>query len=118
MTIGDTSQPTLWEGAPQTLTSAATGGRMAPRYRVTSSHLFVESGVLTTNSQQLALADVRDVDLRQSMTQKARGIGDVTVHTNTPAGSIVLESIKDPKAVRDIINRAANEARTPRRREV
>jgi len=117
MTIGDANEPTLWEGTSQTLTGAATGGRAAARYRVAQWHLYFESGLITTNSQQVPLAQVRDVDVKQSMTQKARGLGDVIVHVTTQPAPVVMESVKDPKQVRDIVNRATAEARAYHQRQ-
>jgi hypothetical protein len=66
-----------------------------------------------TDSQQIALSLVFDVDVKQSMTQKARGIGDVLVHVNHGSGSetITLEAIKDPKQVRDLINQTVTKAK-------
>lgn len=111
MSIGDANQPTLWEGTSQTIAGAATGGKAASRYRITPWQLFFETGMMTTNSQQVPLADVRDIDLRQSMTQKARGVGDVVVHLNNHP-PVTMESIRDAKVVRDVLNRAASEARS------
>lgn len=117
MTIGDVNEPTLWEGTSQSLAGAATGGKIGARYRVAQWHLYFETGLITTNSQQVPLNAVRDVDVKQSMTQKARGVGDVVVHVNTQPQPVVMESIKDPKQVRDIINRAAGEARAHYQRQ-
>jgi len=50
------------------------------RYKLTPHYLFFEKGVVRTDSQQVPVADVMDVDVRQSMTQKARGVGSVVVH--------------------------------------
>lgn len=116
-TIGDPAEPTLWEGAAQTLAGAATGGKVAARYRITKWHLYFESGLITTNSQQVPMHLIRDVDVRQSMTQKARGVGDVLVHVLTEQSPVVMVSVQDPKAVRDIVNRAASEARAHYQRQ-
>jgi len=114
MTIGNSNERTLWEGQSQTLTGAATGGKLSStRYRVTPEHLYIEKGVVRTDSQQIPLVAVHDVDVMQSMTQKARGIGDVTVHVAHAGGRevVTLEAVKEPKQVRDIVNRAAADAR-------
>jgi len=109
--IGDPTEQTLWEGTAQTLTGAATGGRVGARYRVTAWHLYFETGLVTTNSQQVPLAGVRDVDVKASMTQKARGIGDVVVHLTDQPQPVTMEAVRDPKQVRDIVNQAAAAAR-------
>jgi uncharacterized membrane protein YdbT with pleckstrin-like domain len=107
------TEETLWEGTSATLTSVATKGKVATKYRLTTHSLYVESGVLSTNAQQIPLLSVHDVDMKQSMTQKARGVGDVLVHVTRPGHIEVmtLEAIKDPRDVRDKINNAVQAAR-------
>ncbi len=117
MSIGNTDEATLWEGSSQTFAAAATGGRGGRRYRITPWHLFYETGFVTTNSQQVPLVGVRDVDVRASMTQKARGVGDIVVHLTNQPEPVIMESIKDAKQVRDIINRAAADARAYHQRQ-
>ncbi|MEV1198475.1 SHOCT domain-containing protein [Microbispora rosea] len=106
-------EQTLWEGISQSLTSAAMGGRMAPKYRLTTFHLYFERGMLSTDSQQVPVHMVADIDVRQTMTQKARGVGDVIVHVHRPTGyeRAVLESVHDPRGVAQVINQAAHQAR-------
>lgn len=104
----------LWEGAPQTLTAMATGGKVqGTRYRLTPLALHIERGLVRTDSQQVPLTAVYDIDVKQSMTQKARGVGDVVVHVNTGAHAetVTLEQVQDPKQVRDLINRTVAGAR-------
>lgn len=109
MTIGDPNEATLWEGQAEDLKNKSTGGKLAPKYRLTPWHLYVERGLVRTDSQQVQLVTVSDVDVKQTMTQKALGVGTVTVHH---AGQLtVLESVRDPKTLRDLVNRAAGEAR-------
>lgn len=119
MSIGNPQEPTLWEGASQTLTSLASGGKVSPaRYRVTPLRIYFEKGVVRTDSQEIPLAQVTDVDLKQSMTQKARGIGDVVVHVLRGTGTelVTLEAVQNPKNVRDVVNNAAREARLAEQR--
>ncbi|MGW5259705.1 SHOCT domain-containing protein [Microbispora sp. NPDC004025] len=103
----------IWEGASQSLTAAATGGRMAPRYRLTTVYLYFERGMLSTDSQQVPVHMIADIDFRQSLTQKARSVGDVIVHVHRPNGyeRVVLESVSDPRGVTQAINHAAHQAR-------
>lgn len=99
----------LWEG--KGLPMAAVGGG---RYRLTRTHLYFEKGLLSTNAQQVPIADVADVDLRQSMTQKARGLGDVLVHVQRTHGAkevAVISDIPNPRHVQQLINQVSSEAR-------
>lgn len=105
---------TIWQSQSQTLTSAATGGRaVRGRYRLTSEFLFFERGTLRTDAQQVPIVAVLDVDLKQSITQKARSVGDVVVHIQRTSGVelVTMESIPQPKEAQRIINEHARAAR-------
>jgi hypothetical protein len=58
---------------------------------------------------------VRDVDVKQSVTQKARGVGDVVVRVQhsdyTGRSQVALESVEKPREVRDLLNGHAQTAR-------
>jgi hypothetical protein len=58
----------------------------AGRYWLTPHHLLFEKGALRTDSQQVPVSGVVDVDVRQSMTQKARGVFTVLVHIQRSRG--------------------------------
>jgi len=76
----DDNETTVWEGSSRNMTSAASGGRLSScRYRLTNKALYFDEGLLSTNSQQVPLWAVRDVDVRQGMVQKARGVGTLLV---------------------------------------
>jgi hypothetical protein len=112
------STKVLWEGQRESLTATASKGRLvSARYQVTEDAIRFEAGLVSTKAEIVPLWTVVDVDLAQSITQKARGVGDVTVHLEEAVASrfgqdkVVLESIKDPRAVRDLIAARANDLR-------
>ncbi|WP_260428310.1 SHOCT domain-containing protein [Micromonospora globispora] len=98
----------LWAATGQPLTGIGAG-----RYRLTATMLYFERGVLSTNAQQVPIVNVADVDLRQSITQKARGVGNVMVKVQRPNGFelVVLEDIPEPRKAVAIINETAHAAR-------
>lgn len=107
---------TLWEGEKRSLTAAATGGKMvSAKYRITREMIYFDAGLVSSKSEQIPLWAVRDVDVNQTMTQKARKVGDVVVHCQhsdyTGREQVTMESVDDPKNVRDLLNRHASEAR-------
>ena len=113
------SQTVLWEGSTSDLTSMATAGRVASNgYRVTEDAIHFASGILSSKEEAVPLWAVRDIDLSQGMSQRARGVGDLTLKLDAQAASdygqrvLVLKAIKDPKQVRSIILTQANEVRT------
>jgi hypothetical protein len=63
----------MWEGERKSLSSAATGGRMvSARYRITKEYIYFDAGLISSRSEQVPLWAVRDVDVKQSLAQKAR----------------------------------------------
>ena len=71
-------------------------------------------GMLSTNRQQIRTHEIFDVDGRQTMAQKARGIGTVTLHAKRANGELELVELVDIPEFRpavEIINSTAEEAR-------
>lgn len=108
----------LWEGQRESLTSTATQGRLASsKYRITEDAIHFEAGLLSTRAEMVPIWLVVDVDLTQSMTQKARSLGDLTLNLGADAArfgqkTLVLESVRDPRSVRDLIISRANDMRS------
>ncbi|WP_245672560.1 SHOCT domain-containing protein [Aldersonia kunmingensis] len=104
----DGSPDVLWSAKGQPLTGIGGG-----RYRLTSTTLFFESGTLTTNAQQVPTNQLFDIDLRQTITQKARNVGDVVVHVQRATGVevVVLNDVPNPREAVNVINEAAAQAR-------
>ena len=79
---------TLWSAVGKPLTGFGAG-----RYRLDSQFLYYEEGTLRTDSQQVQVVYVHDIDVKQSMSQKARNVFTVIVHAG---GQLVkLEDIED-----------------------
>jgi hypothetical protein len=113
---------TLWEGESNDLTSAATGGKVVKkRYRITAEYIYESSGLLGSREEQIPMWAVRDLDVVQSMIQKARNVGSVKVRVEpneyTGKTAIILENIQAAKDVRDLINEHARVARDTRLRQ-
>lgn len=110
------AQQTLWEGETKNLTSMATSGRVvSKRYRITNEAIYFEQGVLSSTAEQVPLWAVRDIDVRQSIFQKQRGVGNVAVRVQhsdyTGRDSVLLESVENPIGLRDLLNAHVQRAR-------
>jgi hypothetical protein len=99
---------TIWAAVGKPLTRVGAG-----RYRLDSHYLFFESGALRTDSQQVPISAVVDVDVQQSMGQKARGIFTVLVHVQRAQGIeiVKMEDIPDGREAMRVINETAHAAR-------
>lgn len=108
------AEKTLWEGDSETLTAKATSGRIAEHYSLTTEHLNVQKGIVSHQAHQIRLADIADVDLKQSLTQRATGTGNIILTIQRPYGAherLTLSWISEPKKVRDMIGAAITDAR-------
>ncbi|WP_255998102.1 MULTISPECIES: PH domain-containing protein [unclassified Corynebacterium] len=86
----------------------------AGRYSLTEDFLVVERGVLSTDRQQIRTHEIFDVDGHQTMTQKARAVGTVTLRAKRPSGeldSVELVDIPEFRQAVQVINTTAEQAR-------
>lgn len=98
----------LWRSQSKNLVGPASG-----RYRLTTSWLYFEQGRLTTRAQQVPIGDVWDVDVTQSLSQKARSVGTVILWVARPQGRerVVMEDLPDFRHAQRVITDAALAAR-------
>lgn len=102
--LGNAANKVLWEGASSQITGIGGG-----RFRLTRHHLYFESGILRTDSQQIPVEHIYDVDVSQTMMQKSRGVFNVQIHLHRPNGVsevMVMENLTDGKGVQGVINEA------------
>lgn len=88
-------------------------GMGAHKVRLNEEFLFFEKGTLRTDSQQVPLAQIWDVDAMQSMVQKSRGVGSIRVHVGrgNRMEFVLLEDLPDFREGVDKINDLSRRAR-------
>ena len=98
----------IWSAVGKPLTGVGAG-----RYWMDDRYLYFEKGTLRTDSQQVLLSDVVDVDVNQTMAQKARGVFTLSVHVQRAGHReiVVMVDIPDGRAAQRTINDAAHAAR-------
>ena len=125
---------TLWFGSSKGAATSATGVSKA-MYRITKDRVWIDTGLLGERSEQVPLWAVRDVDVRQSVLQRGKDIGDVVLHLEDPtlgvdsgnlmqmggyqasepgqtSGTVILDNIEEPYKVRDLLMPLISEARS------
>ncbi|WP_160323696.1 PH domain-containing protein [Frankia sp. BMG5.23] len=109
----------MWEATSRSLAGLASGGRAADRYRIAGTRLYVTRGITTTTTEQYEIALLFDIDVRQTLVQKARSIGDVVVHVRRGWGhdTVILQSVSEPMRVRDMLNQMAERAQRHQQRD-
>lgn len=101
-------QDILWSATGQPMTGIGAG-----RYWLTGHYLYFERGTLSTDSQQVPISAVIDVDVHQGMIQKSRGLYTVTVHIQRANGIELVQMVDIPngREAQQVINQTANSAR-------
>ena len=108
---------TVWVGEKKSVGTSAIGVSTT-RYRITRDKIYVESGLMSSVSEQVPLWAVLDVDVRQNLMQRPKNIGDVAVMIDVAqypghsgSSELLLDNIEDPFTVRDLLNQHVAEAR-------
>jgi hypothetical protein len=101
----DLPEDTVWSAVGKSMASITTG-----RYILTPEYLYFEKGTLKTAAQQVYTADIGNVEVKQSMTQKARGVYTLVVHVNGRM-PVPMEDIQDGGSAQRIINETSYKAR-------
>lgn len=98
----------IWTAVGKPLTGIGAG-----RYKLTSEYLIFETGTLSSKGQQIRTREIFDVDSSQSMAQKARGVGNITLIAKRANGDekVVLQDIPNFREGVSAINHASDEAR-------
>ena len=75
-------------------------------YRITTQRLFIRRGILHQTVDQTELLRIDDVRMRQTLLQRALGIGDVDISSSDRSDAkVTLAGIDDPPVVTEHIRR-------------
>ena len=73
-------------------------------YLVTTQRVIIEHGILSKTVNEIDLRYVDDSQFYQGLTDRILGIGNVTIlSSDTSTPTYMLRSVRDPRAVREII---------------
>ena len=86
------------------------------RYMLSDDRLFISVGFLNIKDDEILLYRVRDIDTSRSLWQRLFGVGTVTVlSSDKTMPTLVLENIKDPIFVKELIHKQVEEVKIRRR---
>ena len=86
------------------------------RYRLSSDRLFLETGMLNTNEDEILLYRVRDLSLHISLWQRLFGVGSIQIASSDKSlPSLVLKNIKHPREVKELIHQQVEKMKIERR---
>jgi hypothetical protein len=104
----------LWEGRPCLPLSVI--DRVTTRYRLTNERLLVIRGFISRRTEEIDLYRVNDVTMKQSVIERAFGLGDVNIeNTDATSPQFRLHDIANPERIKDMLRQAARLERQRRR---
>jgi uncharacterized membrane protein YdbT with pleckstrin-like domain len=102
----------LWKDRPHAKNPRKRGSIL---YELTTERIRITYGVLSKKVEETELTRIRDTKLKQSLGQRALGIGDVTILTTDRTTPIVkLEDISQPQNVKEMIRGAVRKEKEKR----
>lgn len=94
----------LWKGRPFL--------SLVETYAITSERIKIIKGLLARDVENFELIRIQDIDLKQGVSERIFGIGDITVRGHDPSNPLmVLRNIAKPEEVYEILRRAWLDAR-------
>ena len=86
------------------------------RYSLSEDRLFTSVGFLNIKDDEILLYRVRDIDTSRSLWQRIFGVGTVTVMSSDKTmPTLVLQNIKDPIFVKELLHKQVEEMKIKRR---
>ena len=102
-----THWPSFWIAAA--LIGLVALRRYAARYTVSGDKIQAHQGIISRTQKSVRTGHLRNVNLRQSMVQRALNVGDVEFSTSGGGGiEVVFRGIIDPVSLRDRFDQLAD----------
>jgi len=102
--LDDDKEDILWEGRPFM--------SVTRYYIVTDERIRISEGFLGKTYENIELVRIQDVDYSQTMSERVLKIGDINIHSHdTSHPAIILENVKNPASLYEILRRAVLAAR-------
>lgn len=89
------------------------------RYSLSEDRIFLETGLLNMNLEEILLYRVRDISLRISLGQRIFGVGTVLLQSSDKSMPVLeIKNIKKPREVKELIHHQVEEMKIKRRMRV
>lgn len=89
------------------------------RYALSNDRLFLDTGLLNTQCDEILLYRVRDISLNISLFQRIFGVGSITITSSDRSlPTLVLKNIKRPREVKELIHNTVEKMKIERRMRV
>lgn len=89
------------------------------RYALSEDRMFVETGLLTTQCEEILLYRIRDLSMRITLGQRIFGVGTITIQSSDRSCPVLeLRNVKHPRETKEIIHQAVEKMKMQRRMRV
>lgn len=86
------------------------------RYALSEDRLFVETGLLATQCEEILLYRIRDLSMRITLGQRICGVGTITIQSSDRSCPVLeLKNVKHPRETKEIIHQAVEKMKIQRR---
>ena len=86
------------------------------RYALSDDRLFLSVGFLNIKDEEVLLYRIRDIQTTRSLWQRIFGVGTVTVvSSDKTMPTLVLQNVKDPLDVKELLHNQVEEMKIQRR---
>lgn len=100
----DDEELTLWKGRP--LLS------ISNHYVITNERVRLVHGILGKDRQDIELIRIQDIDITQTIRERALNVGDLIIHSHDrSAPKVVLNNVRDPETIHKLLRQAVRDAR-------
>jgi hypothetical protein len=85
------------------------------KYRLTKTRLISEIGLFSTDTNEILLYRILDIELHRSLGQKIFGVGDVLLYSADPSSpNFRIKSVKQPFDVKSLLSSLVESERIAR----
>lgn len=100
----DEAEKVVWEGRPYL--------SLSTHYKITSERVRITEGLLGKDREDIELVRVQDIDVTQSLTERALNIGDIHIRSHDKSRpEVILNNVSNPLEVHELLRRAIQKAR-------
>ena len=77
--------------------------RQRIRCRLEGGHLRYEHGIFSTTVKTIPVANIQDVTVRRTLTQRLWGVGDLRIETAGPSSALEIAGVDHPQQIAEKI---------------
>ena len=89
------------------------------RYSLSEDRIFLETGLLSMNLEEILLYRVRDISLRITLGQRIFRVGTILVQSSDKTMPVLeIKNVKNPREVKELIHQQVEEMKIKRRMRV